>query len=174
MKTSLFITLLSFGLSFQDFYKHEQFQEFFDSFLVELPDGFFDNIGCVEGDCDNGEGTFVLFPCIDKGEFKDNILHGEGIRTFSNGDVMSGTWVDNEMVYGMYLYGRGKWFGDIYVGDFKNGNKSGVGVYKRKSDGEIYVGEWLRGLPNGKGKKIDIEGHILEGLFYEGEIIEGY
>ena len=171
MKTLLFITLLSFGLSFQNFYTQKQFQDFFDIFFLDIPEDFFTNIGCVEGDCDNGEGTFVLFPCIDKGEFKDNILHGEGIRTFSNGDVMSGTWVDNEMIYGMYLYGRGKWFGDIYVGDFKNGEKSGLGVYKRKDNDEIYVGEWLRGLPNGEGKKIDIDDHILEGEFYNGEII---
>ena len=122
MKISLFITLLSFGLSFQDFYKHEQFQELFDSFLIELelPEDFFYNTGCVEGDCDNAEGTFVLFPCIDKGDFKDGKLNGEGVRTFSNGDVISGTWIDNEIIYLINVTGKDRTLMQSYLPSFSH------------------------------------------------------
>ena len=33
---------------------------------------------CVDGDCENGEGRFVLFTPMYEGGFKDKSRHGEG------------------------------------------------------------------------------------------------
>ena len=46
--------------------------------------------------------------------------------------------------------GTFKFNGDIYVGEFKNGNFYGNGIYKYKN-GDIYEGEYKDNKRNGKG-----------------------
>ena len=54
------------------------------------------NVGfaeCIEGDCDNGYGTYT-FASGNKyvGEFKDGKEHGQGTYTFASGKVMKDIW----------------------------------------------------------------------------------
>ena len=60
------------------------------------------NVGfaeCIEGDCDNGYGTYT-FANGDKyiGEYKDGEIHGQGIFTFANGDEYVGEFKDGKLI----------------------------------------------------------------------------
>ena len=77
-------------------------------------------------------------------------------------------WEDGELIFGVYYYYYGDYFGDIYVGEFKNGYKCGEGTYK-SIKGHIYNGEWKDELPNGYGKRLLPDGTIDEGTFINGE-----
>ena len=48
---------------------------------------------------------------------------------------------------GTYTYGKGKWKGDKYEGQWKRGNFHGHGTYTR-SDGHKFVGEWKNNVLN--------------------------
>ncbi|MBL7828173.1 MAG: caspase family protein [Saprospiraceae bacterium] len=50
--------------------------------------------GCVEGDCEFGQGTYVYKEGSAKysGAFKDNNPHGYGTCAYANGDVYVGEW----------------------------------------------------------------------------------
>lgn len=51
-------------------------------------------VGCIDGDCDNGQGTYVYKEGSAKyiGTFKDKTPHGYGTCTYANGDVYVGEW----------------------------------------------------------------------------------
>jgi hypothetical protein len=51
-------------------------------------------IGCVEGDCKNGKGTFIYKEGVAKytGDFKDGQPHGVGHCLYANGDQYTGEW----------------------------------------------------------------------------------
>ena len=48
---------------------------------------------CVEGDCENGEGTY-LYPNEDQyeGSWANGTKHGQGMYTWANGDFYNGPW----------------------------------------------------------------------------------
>jgi hypothetical protein len=52
--------------------------------------------GCIEGDCENGQGTYVYKAGSAKyfGTFKNENPHGYGTCTYANGDVYVGEWQD--------------------------------------------------------------------------------
>ena len=60
------------------------------------------NVGfteCIEGDCDNGYGTYT-FANGDKyiGEYKDGEIHGQGTLTYADGRVEKGIWENGQLV----------------------------------------------------------------------------
>ena len=60
------------------------------------------NVGfteCIEGDCDNGYGTYT-FANGDKyiGEYKDGEIHGQGTLTYADGRVEKGIWENGQWV----------------------------------------------------------------------------
>jgi len=78
-----------------------------------------------------------------KGQFKNNLPNGKGVKYYSNGDI-------------------------LYEGDFNNGKFEGNGKYNYK-DGSYFIGIYKNGLRNGKGMKYYRNGNIM----YEGEYIDG-
>ena len=74
---------------------------------------------------------------IFEGEFEDGYPKGYGKYTLKKeGREYEGVW-DKEILLGIESYKDGT----IYMGDFKNNLKEGIGIY-RWPDGTIYYGEW--------------------------------
>jgi hypothetical protein len=59
--------------------------------------------------------------------------------------------------------------GDIYQGQFKNGQFEGIGTMKFV-DGSTYRGQWSNNLPNGKGFKTLADKTILSGDWVDGQL----
>ena len=54
---------------------------------------------CIEGDCNNGYGTFTWTDGAKYvGEFKDGLQHGQGTFTYSDGSVVKGIWENSKLV----------------------------------------------------------------------------
>ena len=80
------------------------------------------DVGCVEGDCENGQGTYTYHHGeIYVGEFKDGYRNGQGTVTYPDGDK--------------------------YVGEWKKGKSNGQGTLTN-ADGSIYhSGLWKDNEP---------------------------
>jgi uncharacterized caspase-like protein len=65
--------------------------EFIGSGLIEG-----DRVGCIEGDCENGKGTYVYREGSAKytGSFLNGQPHGLGICLYANGDFYRGEWAE--------------------------------------------------------------------------------
>jgi hypothetical protein len=99
---------------------------------------------CVEGDCNNGHGTYISF---DGSKFVGEFRRGSAFRT----DSIYGY---SKCLQGNCTNGRGtyaSWDGSKYVGDFKNTKPNGQGT-KTWAIGFSYTGEFKDGLDTGKGK----------------------
>ena len=76
------------------------------------------------------------------GEFVAGRKHGQGVKTWPNGDRYSGAWQDDwRHGYGSYVFGRGPWQGERYDGEFALDRRHGEGTY-RFSSGDVYSGPW--------------------------------
>ena len=67
--------------------------------LILCNTGFARTTGCVEGDCEDGVGTWTY---TDKttyvGEWSDGFMNGQGVFTMADGIVKKGIWKDGELV----------------------------------------------------------------------------
>ncbi len=83
-----------------------------------------DVVGCLEGDCDNGTGTYVFKDAVAKysGRFRNGVPDGEGIIYYSNGGRYRGEWSDGN------FSGKGTFYlsdGTEIAGYWKDGNFMG-------------------------------------------------
>ncbi|HOC61122.1 MAG TPA: caspase family protein [Smithellaceae bacterium] len=119
---------------------------------------------CIEGNCDNGMGTFVSSDGTKYvGEFKNGKYNGQGIWTSADGGRYVGHFKDQ------YFNGQGTWTyadGRRYVGEFKDGNFNGQGTWAQ-ADGGRYVGEFKNGKYNGQGTRMYADGSRYVGEFKE-------
>ena len=78
---------------------------------------------CVQGDCENGQGTVVLTDGRRYvGEFENGIRSGRGLMTFPDGTKYLGDW-QKDKPYGQgTLSSAGKF---EYAGEFNNGVRHG-------------------------------------------------
>ena len=120
--------------------------------LVSAP--FFCFGQCVDGDCDNGVGTYI----------------------FENGSIANGSWKEGELhgiVQEISYSEEGKLLG-IFDGEQKMGVISGWGTETLyDDDGSLlgtYVGEFANNKFNGWGIWIWSDGTIEKGIYKEGEL----
>ncbi|MEM9918556.1 MAG: caspase family protein [Bacteroidota bacterium] len=81
-------------------------------------------VGCIKGDCANGQGTYVYQDAAAKyiGSFRNNVAHGRGICHYANGDRYEGDWVMGSFNGMGTLYLKdgtevaGKWLDGTYMG----------------------------------------------------------
>tara|TARA_B100001029_G_C15024553_1_gene432771 strand:- start:659 stop:1183 length:525 start_codon:yes stop_codon:yes gene_type:complete len=170
MKITILIIILSICFT-NDNQEYKFYEKKFEELNLTIPDVILNGMKCSDGDCENGEGRFILYTPMYEGGFKDSSRHGDGVQVWSNGDYVHGMWDNGKLYFGVFYHGFGNSYGDVYVGEFLNGLKDGEGTYKSMK-GFIYNGEWKDDLPNGYGKRLFSDGTIHEGTFINGELIE--
>ena len=121
---------------------------------------------CLQGNCQNGHGTFVFKSGAKyMGDFKNGIIDGQGILYFSNGDKYIGQWKKQ------YRAGKGKLIfanGNTFQGTFeKNEFKKGVMTY---ANGDHYEGQWHGNQPEGSGIYSFKNGDLYTGTFVDGQM----
>ncbi|MBQ9008415.1 MAG: TIR domain-containing protein, partial [Clostridia bacterium] len=95
----------------------------------------------------------------------DTILNGHGTKTYSNGAVYDGDFVNGQRSgKGKLTYANGA----VYEGDWTDNNKNGQGkmIY---AGGAVYEGEWKNDKINGRGKMTYSNGYVYEGEWKDGE-----
>ncbi|KAL0244412.1 hypothetical protein GEMRC1_008496 [Eukaryota sp. GEM-RC1] len=139
------------------------------------------------------EGTgSIVWPNGDHyfGQLKDNVPHGDGIKTLANGGKIEGKFVLGKLeghssytspsftYIGSFLANLFDGEGQIdysdgrkYTGLFRYGKKHGFGRYEAPSG--TYEGFFVNDLYHGKGKFTSDSGVVYEGVFVEGAI-EGH
>ena len=102
-----------------------------------------------------------------RGEFKNNLYHGQGTRKYRSGNTYVGDWVNGEKNgNGSFLFSNG----DKYIGTYKNDERVGNGKYVF-ANGSIYEGEFKNYTPHGKGTITGAQGIVQRGVFKDGSLV---
>ena len=117
--------------------------------------------------CGQGEIIYQKTGYKMRGNFKDDMLDGEGTRTFAGGKTLSGIWSEGHLVTGKMVNVDGT----TYDGDWVGGRPHGTGV-KVISGGKRYEGMFSVGRPWGKGAKVSGEART-EGYWDRAKFVEG-
>ena len=105
-----------------------------------------------------------------RGEFKNNLYHGQGTRKYSSGNTYVGDWVNGEKNgNGSFLFSNG----DKYIGTYKNDERVGNGKYVF-ANGSIYEGEFKNYTPHGIGTITGARGIQQKGVFKDGSLVKEY
>lgn len=103
---------------------------------------------------------------------EDTCLSGDCINTFSkkrfaNGEIIEG-FFENGKIHGVGTHTLPN--GNYYIGNFKEGNYDGYGIYSWKSEGMIYYGTWQKGLQNGYGYQLKNSKTVVAGYYTNGKL----
>ena len=114
----------------------------------------------------SGQGEYNFFK--DKrnyvGGWKESMRSGKGVETWPNGDKYDGEWLVDK------FHGQGnlRTTGGVYVGEFENGVRSGVGKQTLRMKKAVYEGEYKNGRMHGKGVYQWEDGSEYEGQYKDG------
>ena len=129
--------------------------------------------------CGYGVIIFELIGSEDRlslyyGEWKDGHPQGDGIFLFENGDQLSGEWsfeqTDEHCAF--VLNGKANGIGvretngELYYGEYKDGARSGYGMYVNGND-DRYFGTWENDKRNGQGEIYYTSGDVYKGEFID-------
>lgn len=114
----------------------------------------------------DGTGTYLSIDGTKQvGKFENGKYVGESNQSTTNlASTSSCIKGDCENGFGIYVWGEGNWKGDKYIGEWKEGNMSGDGVYQWHS-GSKYIGGWEDGKQSGYGSEIYVDGLKKVGSF---------
>jgi hypothetical protein len=99
------------------------------------------------------------------GEWKEDLLHGQGKFIWKDGDVYEGEWKDGK------IHGQGKKTynnKDVYEGAWKDGKRHGLGEFIYRNGKTHYEGQWKNGMKHGQGKIIWPPEQAYQGEFFYG------
>lgn len=122
--------------------------------------------GCIEGDCENGEGVYVYDGgAAYRGAFREGKRQGNGVLVYQNGEFYEGSF-KNDLRDGIGRYDFQN--GDIYIGEFMEGRMQGIGSYifadgteyKGRFDLNGDAGEGVMGAGN-RNRNCSVENRIL-------------
>ncbi len=124
--------------------------------------------GCINGDCENGQGTYA-YPDGSKyeGQFAKGKIHGYGTFYYANGEKYIGAFKENVANGKGTIYHvdatqtSGEWKDGEYIGNsmIESGRvgcisgdcKNGKGTYIYKDGDAKYVGQFKNEMPSGQG-----------------------
>jgi len=143
-------------------------EEIDDEEIVDEPEG---STGCIKGDCENGQGTYI-YDTGSKyvGEWKDGLPNGQGTINWLDGDKYVGEWKDgkkNGQGTYKYSFSHSNLSGSEYVGGFKDNKRNGQGT-RTYANGNKYVGEYKDDKYNGQGTFTWVSGSKYIGEFKDG------
>ena len=93
---------------------------------------------CIQGNCSNGQGTFIYNDGKYVGEHADDLANGQGTFIYNNGHKYVGEFKD-DLFNGQ---GTQTWAnGHKYVGEYKDDSKHGQGTYTWPN-GIMQIGMW--------------------------------
>lgn len=153
--------------------------------MAEEDDGTNIQVGCLVGNCKDGEGVFAYADGSKyEGQFKKGMLNGWGTWYFANGDKYVGSFKDN------YLHGEGTLYqdggketkGEWVEGEYKRNTRSGEiktgcihgdclngnGTYVYDEGAAKYMGDFVEGMASGTGVCYYANGERYEGEWKEG------
>ena len=115
-----------------------------------------------------GKETYEEGNTIDTyvGGFIDDLWHGQGILTFSNGDTYKGGFMNG------HRHGQGKYTsadGTTYDGEWKDGMRHGQGKYIDPLNVRTYNGGWENDKRHGQGIYTYTDGRVQEGEWVKGK-----
>jgi len=131
-----------------------------------------------------------------EGEWRKNCAEGKGKFVHTDGDVYCGQW-HNNVAHGMGIYYHqadhqlvtcyaGQWVNDLqhgfgvetweegckYEGEFKDGQKDGLGIYRWADGGSAYHGRWRGNNISGPGAYLSADKREFKGQ-WKGSMIHG-
>ena len=156
-----------------------------DEPVLAEDDGTDIQVGCLVGNCKDGEGVFAYADGSKyEGQFKNGMLDGWGTWYFASGDKYIGSFKEN------YLNGKGtlyeadgkqtagEWDNGEYMGEkgldggkegcIKGDCINGKGTYVYKDGAARYVGDFVDGMANGAGICFYANGERYDGEWREG------
>ncbi len=136
---------------------------------------------CIEGDCENGKGTYI-YSDGEKyiGEHKNGNPHGQGTYNYADGSIYTGEWKEGDRNgFGTFYYSdESEYAGDIYSGDWLEDTMHGTGIYTFKSGNTAkvkmqfndFISACHKGdCENGPGILVNEKEWVYDGNFKDGK-----
>lgn len=102
------------------------------------------SIGCIDGNCDSGEGTYKYSNGAEyAGQWEGGKRNGKGTNKYSSGAVYTGEWKEDKQDGPGGTFTSSK--GTVYTGEFKDNRLLNGQVIYKLSNGNSRYGEWTNG-----------------------------